>query len=365
MAIGVVCAGAQVDRDTDTTHLTASLARVRGSLRISGGQYMPLQAEYLKWIDARVSAGTTVAAIRKQLEQAKLNPLLGDTVTFGASQAGFVDIREQKVRGATDVFAITASIGVGASCAIDETIILYELRSRRRLAWVNADPSLKWHYYLTGIAANHTAATGEGRLIATGWGITNCTSNWNGKAIRIDRVEPTGELTSILKKDLAAFSGNRTEVVAPWVQLDEVTFFYDQATPLTSVLATPAIEKYRVDKLRAIREAPLGLNMLGFIVAWLSLPAQEVSAWGSPDSTSAHQSIVAMQEKEHLGDLVDIARCGGSTWEVAVRFQHEVVFRIQGERARQLRMVSVLPTHGRDCVVVPLKRDWLSKELPW
>jgi len=69
-------------------------------------------------------------------------------------------------------------------------------------------------------------------------------------------------------------------VVAPWVKLDRVTFFYDRGVFPTEFLVAPAIARYRVQKGRAIREAPLALNLIAFINEWIDLPKAEAAQWG-------------------------------------------------------------------------------------
>jgi hypothetical protein len=149
---------------------------------------------------------------------------------------------------------------------------------------MNGDSKYKGYYHLTGIAANK-ALKGESRIIATGWEHNNCSSSWNGKMIRIDRVEPDGMVTPILEEGLWAYSGNRPgEVVAPWVQLDEVSFLYDRGSIFTEVFIMPAIRKYRIEGDRAVREAPIAINVAGFIEEWLELSDRDAANWSSPAS---------------------------------------------------------------------------------
>jgi hypothetical protein len=256
----------------DTTHLAASLQRVRGRKLIVGEERRRLEDEFVKWIDTRVLAGIALDELERELGAVTM-PFPEQTAeTFFASMAGVTDISEQKVRGADDVFAISPTLGVGEVCALNTTILVYERASGQRIARMDGDSIFKGYFHLTGIAANK-ALKGESRIIATGWEHNNCASNWNGKAIRIDRVEPDGKQTSILEDGLWAYSGNRlNEVVSPWVQLDEVTFWYDCGSSFSEILAMPAIRKYRIQENQAIRETPIALSVAGFIQEWLEMP---------------------------------------------------------------------------------------------
>jgi len=118
-----------------------------------------------------------------------------------------VSVGSREIRGASDIFAIEADMGVGGNCAmIDCRSLRRQVASQNRL---DKRGRFAVHALLPHWIAAQNAAAGESRIIATGWSITNCTSNWNGKAIRIDSVEPHGALTRILQKVLVAFSGNR------------------------------------------------------------------------------------------------------------------------------------------------------------
>jgi hypothetical protein len=218
------------------------------------------------------------------------------------------------------------------------------------------------------LAAGEKDASGA-RIVASGWVYSNCTSVWNGKRIRIDRLKASS-VENILARSLSARDREAGENVAPWVRGDVVTFWYDGGLPDAEMMSTPAIARYRVAENRAVREPPMALTRAGFIEEWLAMDDSEAARWSEPEALRVHRALApAFQHDsfkwEHIG------RCAGSppVWEIGVRLDKSkklYVFRIRGSRATELRMLAVTDRWTQSCATVPLESlGTLAKELPW
>jgi len=358
----------------DTARLAARLGAVRGRLVMSGPDYRRLQAEYLDWIDARLKAGYTTEAMNAELKAAGLFiAQWGDVADeMDKSHAGYLDeISVKAVRGADDVLVIAAAMYGGAGCSLDVTAVLYDRRSLTRLAAINAvQPDSKdwyWHY-LAGLDIGPKDVSGR-RLVASGWVVSNCTSNWNGKTIRIDRLNRTS-VENILTQGLEARDRYGEETVAPRVQEDVVTFLYDGGTGDLALTSTPAIVRYRVVRDQVIRQAPVALTRAGFIHEWLGMAGSDARRWSAPEAFARHEALASAMEG-HVFEWEHIARCGGDppVWEVAVRLDDRklYVFRMSGSRATDLRMLAVVDNWTQSCPAEDIRSSLASvgSELPW
>jgi hypothetical protein len=186
--------------------------------------------------------------------------------------------------------------------------------------------------------------------VATTWTISNWTSSWNGKRIRIDRVEKSGSVQNLLARDLSAQDRYPEENVATTVNENLATFRYQGATIGSGPMSLPAIATYRVTANRAVREAPVALTRAGFIGEWLDMKESDAANWGERGAARAH-SIAAADFKRQSFQWTHIAACDGSPmiFEVGARIKgsgREYVFRISGSRSTDLRMLTV--THDWD-----------------
>jgi len=172
----------------DTARLAEMMRHTRGSMWLAASEFRDLQAAYLSWIDTRVKAGATAGRMSAELKAAGLLPTWSDDLSeMDRSHAGYVEpIRKRRVEDAPDVFVLEAAIYKGGGCSVDVTALVYERAKLKRLAAINAAGDDSYAYYLSGIDAAGRDNEGQ-RLIASGWVISNCTSTWNGKRIRIDR----------------------------------------------------------------------------------------------------------------------------------------------------------------------------------
>jgi len=239
----------------DTAHLAAHLKAMRGRKQLSSGEYKAIQAEYLAWIDVRVKAGSNPDSMNAELKAAGLFPRWGNFVEENfKSHAGYLEPLSMKpVRGTGDILVIEASIyqGIGSR---DVTAVLYQRSRLTRLTNINASPDDRWPYYLSGLDIAENPPTGE-ILVASGWVVSNCTSTWNGKRIRIDRLNGLS-LKNVLSRDLGAQDREPQENVAAWVQGDAATFLYNGTIRDSEMLSTSSIARYRVAGDQAVRETP-------------------------------------------------------------------------------------------------------------
>lgn len=237
---------------TDTTLLAKHLQSVRGYMWLPAKDYRRLQTEYVAWIDSRVKAGESLGNMNRELGRAGLLPNWPDSVDeLFKSHAGYVEaIKRREVRDAKDVFVIEAGMYIGGGCSLDVTAVVYERGSLTRLAEINAERADSGYaLYLSGVDVGSTDETGA-RLIASGWVGSNCTSYWNGKRIRIDRLSGSS-VKNLLARNLRAHDRFEVESVAARIQQDVVTFEYDGGIDNTEMLLThpsPDIELLRVTR---------------------------------------------------------------------------------------------------------------------
>ncbi len=372
LSVLAVSSWAGAAQPADTARLAAQVRAVRGRNWLKAAEYAPLKAQFLEWIDARVLAGRTIESMNRELKAAGLllePPKSADpySTDYTGQLAG---VSAQPVRGAGDLLAIGAGISRGSTCHLDDTVILYQREPLRRLAHINAElGDGDFACCLSGLAAGEKDASGA-RLIASGWVYSNCTSVWNGKRIRIDRLKASS-VENILARSLSARDREASENVAPWVRGDEVTFWYDAGLGDSEAMAPPAIARYRVAENRAIREPPAALTRAGFIREWLDMDDSEAAHWSEPDALRGHQAV-ASAFQHHGFDWAHIGRCAAPppVWEIGVRLDKSkklYVFRIRASRATELRMLAVTDHWTSSCAEFPLSSmlKTLGTELPW
>jgi len=277
-------------------------------------------------------------------------------------------LRERRVVRGRDLLILVVPIYKGIGCYLDDTVVVYGRESRSRLGWFNADPkSPELARHLNGLDMGDADANGT-RLIASGWTTSNCTSTWNGKAIRIDRLTPSG-VENVLARGVSAQDREPAENVSASVRLNVVTFFYQGALGDMEMLSGDSIARYRVDGDHASREAPIALSRAGFLHEWLEMDEAEAARWSTPEALRDHARIAKVFREGF--DWERIAVCAGSprVWEIAVRTgQHRSYgFRMTGERATELRMVAVDDRQSTGCRVFDIKKSLASVglELPW
>lgn len=363
---------------SDTGHLAAHLNAVRDRKWLPDDEYRNIQKEYLAWIDSRVKAGISAQSMNRELRSVGLFPRRPkgqepeDSLDeMHSSHTGYLDpIVPKPVRSGNDFFVVTAGIYKGSGCSLDVTAIVYQSRPLKRLAYLNADPAeSEYAFYLSGLDVGGKDSTGV-RVVASGWVASNCTSTWNGKRIRIDRL--TGSVVEpILTRDLNAQDSDEGESVAARVERDFVTFRYKGAVGDGDLLSGPAVARYRIVGSQAVLASPVALTRAGFIHEWLLMPEAEAAKWSEPEAVAMRSSVAAPIEA-HGFEWARIGRCGGSppVWEIGLRPQESKVlhvFRISGSRATELRMLAVSDTATLSCVAEDISKGLMSvaAELPW
>jgi hypothetical protein len=360
----------------DTTDLAAHLQTVRGKKAVAAEEYRGLQTEYLDWIDARVKAGVSIQKMNAELRVAAVFYRWVDSANdladeYSRSRAGYLEpISTQSLRGAAELLAIKVAIYKGIGCDLDMAVAIYNRNSLKRLALLHADeadsaPS----YHLSGLDAARRGATGEW-LVASGWTVSNCSSTWNGKRVRIDVLE-TAEVRNLVTKELYARDRDRIEDVAVWVQRDLVTFWYEGGIRNADLLSAPAILRYRVTGDLAVREGPMALTRAGFLQEWLNMDDAEAAHWSDPEAAGKHAATSAAFAHDTFS-WDRIARCDGSTqvWELGVRLNEgktRYVFLMTGSRVGELRMHSIGEGPDESCAALDVRKNLggLGAELPW
>jgi hypothetical protein len=287
------------------------------------------------------------------------------------SHAGYLEpLSNPPVRGANDLLQIDAAIYMGVGCSIDVTAVLYDRATRRRLGTINGHEASEAHaLWLSGFDVGDKDANGE-RVVASGWTFSNCTSNWNGKRARIDRLGEHSR-TNLLLRGLDAKHREPMNDVDARVRGHTVTFRYESATDEGDLIDGPTIARYRIEGDRAIRQSPLALTRVGFIYEWLRLNDSDAGRWSEPEALRLRKTAAAGVEQEGF-EWKRVARCGGAphVWEVAIHLDKAArtyVFHIAGERATELRMVDVTTQATASCKAIDIKKslDSVGAELPW
>jgi hypothetical protein len=344
-----------------------------GFMRMTPRDYKRLRKEYLSWIDARVKADVEPEDINKELRAAGVlsTERLDTADEMETSRAGYVSEIKQRVRtGSSDVLVIEAGMYRGAGCSNNVTAILYDRKSKRRLAQIDAVPNdPNQAYYLSGLAVGARDSKGQ-VLVASGWVASNCTSTWNGKSVRIDRASGS-PIQNLLARTLYAHDREPEDTVAVEVDSDVVTFRYDGGLGDSDLLWTPMIARFRVLEKQAIREQPFALTIAGFIHEWITATGE----LGRPDTagmaelrTAASQAIA-----RHGFEWKTVARCSDSSapWEVGIKVrdtERSYFFRVSGSHASDLRMLSISEKPVGSCIHEnsPEKGlEFLATELPW
>jgi hypothetical protein len=340
----------------DTARLAARLASLRGT-ELTAAEFGPLQLEYLTWIDVRVQARGTVKTINDELRQAKLlytepTSLPDDLLS---NHAGYLDAIRGEPLG-EDVLALTLGIYAGESCNYDETIVLYQRKPFRRLAWLNAQQVYKHGHYLHGLAVGENDPQ-RGRIVASGWTASNCTSVWNGGRFRIDVLQP--QMTNILNREVIARDDVEVKIT---IENPSATFRYSTDLHDTWSDDREGIASYRIENGRPIRQAPIASQFGGFINEWLLLDDEEAARFSSPEAARLHHEI-ATRFKDDAFDWQHAADCPGPAREIAVsgdKSRKTTVFLIASSSISEMRMLSISDKMNPSCRAINVD---MSKDL--
>ncbi|HLJ49538.1 MAG TPA: hypothetical protein VKU01_26175 [Bryobacteraceae bacterium] len=336
------------NRQADTTRLAEHLARFRTEKphELSAPEFYTVQRELLAWIHARVGRGQTVDQLNREMKAARL---VSDSAEMGIQQsersfAGFLgEIRVERVSGNDDVRALVAGIYTGVYCNYDETAMVYGRDFTRRIAVVNAERSYSHGHQLQTLAAGGDDL-GNGSVLASAWVASSCASSWNGSVFRIDRVRRQA-VENILARDVLAYDLDPVKIA---VGRESVTFQYTAGSKESDVLMRAAVAAYEIRGGRALRMAPLAPLYGGFVEEWLELGDAEAGRWSTPEAARAHHGVAAIQGSF---TWTRAAECPGSR-EIALEWGDSgktAVFRIRGDRAVDLRMVSVSDRMSSAC----------------
>ena len=357
---------------SDTPRLALHLRAVRTWKALPPQEHSRIQAEYLAWIDARVKAHESLKDMTAELRAAGIlaEHSSDATVEMDRSYMGYVDPPgESRIRGAEDVFAVAAATYRNANCGRDVTGILYDRKTLARLGWVNGGiESSEYPFYLSSLAVGEKDASG-GRIVASGWVISNCTSTWNGKSIRIDRMDGKSTV-NLLSRGIWAHD-REDETISSWVRGDTVTFLYSGGLGDADLAETPSVARYRIANGRAVHQPPIALTRAGFIREWLTLEDIDPSDYATAKAVAIRAKLGrSLEEVTFQWDSV--ARCPAAppVWEIGLRIDkppQTVVFRISGERVTQLHMIGIStgPTPSCKSVDISKSLETVGSELPW
>ncbi|WP_321478212.1 hypothetical protein [uncultured Paludibaculum sp.] len=346
--------GLQADTAQLAGHL--KLLRAHRIVQMPAGEFDSTQRRFLTWIESRIGKGFTVQQMNAELASAQLlsdGPHTVDDM-FDKDYVGFVgEVEDVDLHLERGLFAIKFGIHTGSYCNFDETLVLYARDPMRRLAKINAAQPHRHGHHLREAAVGKDVPN-RGRLIASAWVASNCTSNWNGNIFRIDRQR--GQiLESVFHKGVDSYLDDRLRIST---EGDTVTFHYTSSDGDASVLIREAIARYRIRHGRAVRQAPLAPSFGGFIDEWLVLGENDVPRWSARAAIAQHRALVARLKKgsfswKYAADCAGavLAREIGIRWDDSGRI---TVFRISGSSAAELRMLSVSDSFTPGCREIDL-----------
>jgi hypothetical protein len=332
-------------------HMTRYRKLEHDLTELTAAEVKSIQAEYLAWLNARVTAGMSIEQMNVELNSGKLlNTTNSASVNdFEKNYAGFVGTIHSDVVNADgqgekapdDLLLFILPIYTGPGCNEDETLVLYHRETRQRIGWINGETTYG-HGLLFGAVAAQPPGPDGTRLIATDWITSNCTSNWNGQTFRIDALA-NGRAMQVL--DHSPAGGAMAGETKTQIDKDTVQFtYYSTANVVDPALPMP-VERYRVQGTRALRLGPLAETLEGFIDEWLGIEDGEAIRFGSPAAATQHRALRARRSEEWYS-FTDAAECPGTppthqvraVWDKSKRTTY---FRVSGDTTATLRMESV------------------------
>jgi hypothetical protein len=343
-----------------TARLTSVLLPLREHriLVLPAEDYLSVRRELIAWVDSRVRSHESPQRMNDELKAAHLFSEGAQSVEdmLDRTFVGYVGaVAPLKVGGPGGVVAFKTGIHTGAGCNFDETVLIYRRFGLALLVQLNAQTAFTHGYYLRNASVG--AERAGGRVVASSWVASNCTSNWNGELFRIDLVGQ-GSVATVLEQGVGAFAGNAMKID---IDGDTVTFDYETHTGETAALIREGILRYRVEGRRAVREAPIAGSYGGFISEWLEMEDVEAVPWASAAANLRHREMAALL-RAGLFEYDGAADCEGTprTREVAVRWSKTgrvTAFRLSGARATEMRLESVSDSISAGCRKIDIQRD--------
>jgi hypothetical protein len=347
----------------DTTSLAQLLRPFRAHkvYELDQSDYKLIQDAFLTWIDTRMKSGVTVAQMNRELAAAGLLSNGPKTIDdqYDRTYAGFLGgIGTEPLQAAEDLLALKVGIYTGGACNFDETIVLYKREPLGKPVRINGAPAYEHGLLLRSLAVGKDD-NARGRIIASAWVASNCTSNWNGSVFRIHVAHPQS-LENVLDRDVDVFGEDKVGIS---IHGDIVRFNYTTRMPNGFTLR-PGVATYRVQGNKVVRLAPIAEQFGGFIDEWLWMSDLEATPWSAPAAARMHHDLAARYRKE-LFDWERVAECPGSPpkREIAVHWSDSgltSVFIISGAGASQLRMVSVSAERLPSCHEIDIGKDTSS-----
>jgi hypothetical protein len=237
-------------------------------------------------------------------------------------------------------------------------VALYQRQPFRRLGWLNAERSYQHGYYLHGLAGRLGSGRNRenrGRIIASAWTASNCTSIWNGGRFRIDVLQSRG-FTNVLDRHVLARDDDEVKIS---LEDNVSTFHYITGMHDTIINGRDGIASYKIENDKAIRQAPIASQFGGFIDEWLLLDDEDAARFSSPAAAGLHHELAARFKKEAF-DWEHAADCPGPAREIAVRgdeSEKTTVFLIAASGIADMRMLSISDTINPSCREIDVNTD--------
>ncbi len=343
----------------DTAHMAGRLFPMRAYkvYEFTSLQFQSVRAEYLAWIDSRVRAGNSAAMINAELREANLLSDGPRTIEdqLDKTYAGyFGTVRVGPIQGADELMAVTLGIYTGGFCNRDETVAIYQRAPLLRLGWLNAERSYTHGYYLASLAASKDNPL-QGRIVASAWTATNCTSAWNGGRFRIDLFHGAA-MRDVLNTGVTARNDEEIQI---GIRDKTVTFRYITGMRDLTFENRPGVSSFQIRDDHVTRQGPIASHFGGFIDEWLLLDDEDAARFSSPAAARLHRELAARFKKEPF-DWQHAADCPGPAREIAVRgdeSEKTTVFLIASSSIAEMRMLSISDRINPSCREIDIRKD--------
>jgi hypothetical protein len=344
----------------DTAHLVEVLANQRGKESVTPEAYKVLQAEYLRWLDARVKNGNTPKEMNGELSSAGLIDL-GWEIAVAESQAahtGYLgNIQIAPVRE-TGFSALQIGIFTGDGCSLDETLAIYNSRSSQRVITINSDNAFSGtSMHLSGFALGKADLRGR-RVIATSWFHSRCTSIWSSAVLRIDTLDGNS-IKPILRREVGAKEGDREDKIQPLINGNIVEFRYSADIWDMEAVALPIVARYRLVGQRPVRETPIALTRGSFLREWLNLDDDEAVRWSSSGASALHHSVAAQFARKNF-EWRSVSHCQNGSYELHIQVYEsdsQFTFHIGGSNASTMRVEAISRMPSPSCEQLDISTD--------
>ncbi len=254
----IVCAALLNAQDIkpDTRALVSTLESQRHTPGLSPEAHRSIQASFREWADVRLRGRETVDDLNRELHAAGALDLRSEQSlpehTLRNSTGYIEQVHEESAGPTLDAIRL----GVGDTCAYDETVVLYRREPWALIGFLQSSKAADIQNGVSWAFSALQIREAKGRILVASAEFTKwCTSTLMTGHFRIDSIDGTG-MRTLLTRELPIRRG--MEGPESWdhpirieIYGDTVTFRYVKTLPGAHV--APAYERYSVVSGKAVR----------------------------------------------------------------------------------------------------------------